>query len=313
MVSLKKLYYDRIKAGLIPTKTNIEIVNETPTTAVIDGHSGLGMVVSTKSMGLAIKKAKELGLGMVVVRNSAHYGFAGYYSLMATANNMIGITGTNTVYSVAPTFGVESVLGTNPLTFGIPSDEEFPFCIDCATTVKSIGGLEMYERAGEKIPSGLVINKDGKSITNSYQIRNKIKNGIAALLPLGGIGETTAGYKGYGYATVVEILSTALQEGKFGQKTYDDRASHLGHFFIAINISAFIDPEIFKKITGNILRNIRCSKKAPGEKRIYTPGEKEYISWLERKNKGAPINKKIQKQILDIQKELGLNQYKFPF
>jgi len=310
---LKRMYYDRIKTGQIQPKTNIEIIKETPTTAVIDGHHGMGLVIAKKSMDLAIKKAKKFGLGMVAVKNSTHYGFAGYFSLMAVKANMIGITGTNTSYCVVPTFGVEPVLGTNPLTFGIPSDEDFPFCLDCATSVRSVGRIEMYERAEKEIPAGLVIAKDGKTRTDSYQVLSDLTSGKLNLLPLGGIGEATAGYKGYGYATIVEILSTALQGGKFFKESYKERGRHIGHFFIAIDISAFIDVEIFKKITGNILRNIRNSQKVPGEEKIYTAGEKEYLIWLERKDKGAPITKSVQKEFLDIQKELHLDQYKFPF
>lgn len=310
---LKRLYYDRLKTGQIEPKNNMEIVKETPTTAVVDAHHGIGLVIGPKSMDLAIKKAKEFGTGMVAVRNSTHYGFCGYYPLMAIKDNMIGITGTNTTYCVVPTFGVEPVLGTNPLTFGMPSDEDFPFCLDCATSVRSVGRVEMYERAEKEIPAGLVLDKDGKTRTDSRQVISDLMSGKLNLLPLGGIGEETAGYKGYGYATVVEILSAALQGGKLFKESYKERSRHLGHFFIAINISAFIDVEIFKKITGDILRNIRNSQKAPGEEKIYTAGEKEYLTWLERKDKGAPITKSAQKDFLDIQKELHLDQYKFPF
>jgi len=127
---LKSIYLDRIKDGIINPVTNAEIIKEGPATAVIDGHNGMGQVISHKAMELAIEKAGKFGLGMVVVRNSNHYGFAGYYPLMAVSQDMIGITGTNARPSIAPTFGVENVLGTNPLTFGIPTDEPFPFLLD---------------------------------------------------------------------------------------------------------------------------------------------------------------------------------------
>jgi len=131
---LKTYYYDRLKDGTIAREINIEIINDRDTTAVVDGHGGIGMVIGKESMQLAIEKAKKFGLGMVAVRNSNHYGFAGYYAKMAIDNEMIGITGTNTPPYVAPTFGVENLLGTNPLTFGIPTDEEFPFILDCASS-----------------------------------------------------------------------------------------------------------------------------------------------------------------------------------
>jgi len=314
----KTKYYDRIKGGVISPKTNLGIIKDGPTTAVIDGHNGMGQVIAKKSMALAIEKAKKIGLGMVAVRNSNHYGIAGYYALMAIKEGMIGITGTNARPSIAPTFGVENMLGTNPLTFGMPSDEEFPFVLDCATAIAQRGKIEFYDRAGKEIPSGWVIGQDGKTRTDTHQILQDLKTGQAALAPLGGIGEETAGYKGYGYSAVVEILSAALQNGKYlkmlsGIKDDKMVSSHLGHFFIAINISSFIEIELFKKITGDILRSLRSSKKAPGAERIYTAGEKEYLAWLDRKDKGAPVNKKLQQEILTLKEEHGLAKYNFPF
>ena len=163
-----------------------------------------------------------------------------------------------------------------------------------------------------------MIGQDGKTRTDTHQILQDLKVGKAALAPLGGIGEETAGYKGYGYAAVVEILSSALQNGKYlkmvsGITDGKMVPSHLGHFFIAINVSAFIELELFKKISGDILRSLRSSKKAPEEERIYTAGEKEYLTWLERKDKGAPINKNLQKQIISMRDELGLIEYNFLF
>ena len=143
----KPIYIDRIDAGILNPVTEFEIVRETPTTAVVDGHNGMGMVVGTKSMQMAIDKAKQYGMGMVAVRNSTHYGIAGYYATMATKNDMIGITGTNARPSIAPTFGVENMLGTNPITFGMPTDEEFPFVLDCATSISQRGKIEYFARA----------------------------------------------------------------------------------------------------------------------------------------------------------------------
>jgi len=315
---LKPIYYDRIKAGTQSPKTDMEIVKDGPTTAVIDGHNGMGQVIAKKSMALAIEKAKKMGLGMVAVRNSTHYGIAGYYVLMAIEAGMIGISGTNARPSIAPTFGVENMLGTNPLTFGMPSDEEFPFVLDCATSITQRGKIEFYDRADKEIPPGWVIGQDGKTRTDTHQILQDLKTGKAALAPLGGIGEETAGYKGYGYSAVVEILSAALQNGKFlkmlsGVEDGKPVPINLGHFFIAINVSSFIELELFKRISGDILRSLRSSKKAPEAERIYTAGEKEYLTWLERKSKGAPINQNLQQQIITLKEELGLTQYKFPF
>lgn len=315
----KPIYLDRIKAGIQNPVTNFEIIRETPTTAVVDGHDGMGQVIGVKSMNMAIEKAKKYGMGMVVARNSTHYGIAGYYATMATKAGCIGITGTNARPSIAPTFGVENMLGTNPLTFGMPTDEEFPFVLDCATSITQRGRIEYYSRVGKPTPEGMVIGRDGKSKTDSDQILSDLNTGNAALAPLGGIGEELAGYKGYGYATVVEILSAALQQGNFllgltgidgnGQK----RPYHLGHFFIAIDTEAFMGLEAFQKTCGDILRDLRASAKAPGSDHIYTAGEKEYLVWLERKDSGVPINEAVQQEIIKVRDELGLTQYKFPF
>src|SRR6056297_4167301 len=212
---LKTIYYDRIKEGIQSPVTKVEIIKDSLATAVVDGHNGMGQVIAKKAMDLTIEKAKTYGMGMVVARNSTHYGIAGYYTLMAADAGMIGITGTNARPSVAPTFGIENMLGTNPLTIGFPTDEEFPFVLDCATSVSQRGKIEAYSRLGKDLPEGWVIGKDGKTKTDSAQVLKDLVAGTAALAPLGGIGEQTGGYKGYGYATVVEVLSAALQDGKY--------------------------------------------------------------------------------------------------
>jgi len=311
---LKSIYLDRIKEGIQNAVTNIEIVREGPTTAVIDGHNGMGHVIAYHAMNLAIKKAREFGMGMVAVRNSTHYGFAGYYPLMAVKENMIGITGTNARPSIAPTFGVENMLGTNPLTFGMPTDEDFPFLLDCATSIFQRGKIEMYARENMELPKGLIIDEQGHSKTNSREVLEDLIKGRAALAPLGGIGEETAGYKGYGYATVVEILSAALQQGAFmkmllGVKDGKKVPYPLGHFFIVMDVSAFTEPDDFKKTTGDILRELRASKKMPGHERIYTAGEKEYLTWLERKDKGVPFNAALLEEFRGLCYEYGMEGY----
>ena len=311
---LKPIYYDRIKDGILSPLTTFEIVREGPTTAVIDGHNGMGHVIAKKAMQMAIDKAKLFGMGMVAVRNSTHYGIAGYYALMATNENMIGITGTNARPSIAPTFGVENMLGTNPLTFGIPSDEEFPFFLDCATSITQRGKIELYARKGKDCPQGWVIDENGDSKSDSKEILNDLIKGKAALSPLGGVGEDLGGYKGYGYATVVEILSAALQSGAYmkmllGIENGKKVPYPLGHFFIAVDVNAFTEVADFKKITGDILRELRASKKMPGHDRIYTAGEKEYETWLFRKDKGVPFNEELLKEFHSLSEETGLRDY----
>lgn len=315
---LKPIYYDRIKLGIQNPVTEFEIVREGFTTAVIDGHDGMGHVIGKRAMEMAIQKAKTYGMGMVTVRNSTHYGIAGYYASMAIEAGMIGITGTNARPSIAPTFGVENMLGTNPLVFGMPTDEAFPFILDCATSITQRGKIEVYEREGKELPPGWVIDENGNTLTDTVQVLKDLVTGKAALTPLGGIGEDGGGYKGYGYATVVEILSSALQGGSFlkglmGLENGKAVPYKLGHFFIAIDIEAFISLDEFKKTTGQILRDLRNSNKAPGQDHIYTAGEKEYLAGLEREGKGVPVGGVLQKQMIELKNTLGLTQYNFDF
>jgi len=197
----KPIYYDRIKAGIQHPTTDYEIVKKTPTTAVVDGHDGMGQVIGTRSMQMAIDMAKQYGMGMVAVRNSTHYGIAGYYATMATKAGCIGITGTNARPSIAPTFGVENMMGTNPLTIGLPTDEDFPFVIDCATSVTQRGKIEYYERIGAPTPAGQVIARDGSILTDSAEILKMLVSGEAALTPLGGAGDEMAGFPHHALVT----------------------------------------------------------------------------------------------------------------
>ena len=315
----KPIYIDRINAGIQQPVTNFEIVKETETTAVVDGHDGMGQVIGYKSMKMAIEKAKKYGMGMVVVRNSCHYGIAGYYTTMATKAGCVGLTGTNARPSVAPTFGVEGMFGTNPLTLGFPTDEPFDFNIDCATSITQNGKIEYYERIGEDVHPGTIIDIDGNPVSGDAGVAlKKIRQGTAALTTLGGIGEALGGYKGYGYAMVVELLSSILQDGNYG-KMLDGKGPngelvpyHLGHFFIAIDTDHFLGEELARKKAGEIIRTVRASKKAPGQDHIYSAGEKEWNVWLARKDSGVPINEAVQKEISKVRDDLGLS-YTFPW
>lgn len=316
----KPVYIDRIWAGIQNPVTNFEIIKETPTTAVVDGHDGMGQVIGHRAMTLAIEKAKKYGLGMVAVRNSCHYGIAGYYATMATKAGCIGITGTNARPSVAPTFGVEGMFGTNPLTVGIPSDEPFDFLLDCATSITQNGKVEYYARIGEDVHPGTIVDHEGRAVSgDAGEALKMIRGGTAALTALGGIGEALGGYKGYGYAMIVELLCAVLQDGAYGKDLDGKDASGnirpygLGHFFIAIDTEHFMGEDACRKKTGEILRSIRASRKAPGADRIYTAGEKEYEIWLSRRDSGVPINESVQAEMVAVRDRLNLTKYKFPW
>ncbi len=315
---LKPIYIDRIREGILDPVTRVEVLRERKTTAVLDGHNGMGHVVSKQAMALAIRKAKEHGMGMVAVRNSTHYGIAGYYALMAIRAGMLGITGTNARPSIAPTFGVENMLGTNPLTIGFPTDEAFPFVLDCATSTTQRGKIEHYERMGKTLPAGWVIDEKGDSSCDAGQVLRDLTAGRAALTPLGGIGEDGGGYKGYGYAAVVEVLSAALQDGAYlkmlnGQDTEGRKTPYpLGHFFIAIDLEEFMGLATFKRTAGAIMRELRASRKEPGCDQIFTPGEKEHLAGEFRQRRGCPVPLPLQKDMSTLREWYGLS-YTFPW
>ncbi len=314
----KPIYLDRIKNGTLLPTTKIDILQEGPATVLMDANNGMGMVASYKMMQMLIEKAKTCGVAAGAIKNSTHYGIAGYWTTMAEKAGMIGISGTNARPSVAPTFGVEPMMGTNPLTFTMPTDEAFPFNFDCATSIVQNGKIEYYARSGKETPAGLVVTKDGDTMTDSEDILKQMRAGNCALLPIGGLGEETGGYKGYGFTTIVEILSAALAGGPHtkalsGKDEEGNNAMYrLGHFFVVINPAFFAGLDVFKQTSGDILRALRDSAKAPGAERIYTAGEKEYLSWVEREPLGVPVGEAIQKEFIQLRDECGLS-YRFPF
>ncbi len=315
----KPIYLDRIKAGIQNPITNFEIIKETETTAVVDGHDGMGQVIGYKAMQMAIDKAKKYGMGMVAVRNSCHYGIAGYYTSMAASQGCIGMTGTNARPTVAPTFGVEGMFGTNPFTLGVPTDEAFDFNFDAATSTYQNGKLEYYARLDKDAPAGALVTNEGTAyVGKSGDALKAMARGEAALCTLGGPGEEGAGYKGYGFALFVELLSAVLQDGSYGKALTGLGEGgkkvpfHLGHFFIAIDTDHFLGEDVCRKKAGEIIREVRSARKAPGAERIYTAGEKEYEIRLSRES-GVPINESVQGEMSAVRDELGLTQYVFPW
>jgi L-2-hydroxycarboxylate dehydrogenase (NAD+) len=318
-VARLKYYYDRIQAGVQFTQTEIEIVKETETTALVDGHHGMGHVIAYRSMRMAIDKARQYGLGAVAVRNGTHFGIAGYYPLLAVQAGMMGFTVTNARPAIAPTFGTEPMLGTNPIAFAAPSDMPFPFCFDGATSITQRGKVEVAARAEKPVPEGWVIDAEGHPATDPDRILVDLGKATAALLPLGGVGELFAGYKGYDLATMVEILSASLCGGMFMKDLLgfaedgSRRPYMLGHFFLAIDIAHFIPLEVSRRITGQIMRALQDARKAPGQSRIYVAGEKEYLMEATVRDQGVPVNRNLRVELQTMRDELAISGYESYF
>jgi len=313
-----KMYVDRMRQGIQHAVTKETLINKTANTAVIDGGDGMGQVIAVHAMNMAIDMARNANIGMVAVRNSTHFGITGYYPSMAVEQGMVGLAFSNARSSVAPTFGVEPVIGTNPISFGAPSDEEYPFLLDIATSTTQRGKIELYAREGKPTAKGLTIDIDGNEPTDSVQLLDDFVKGRASLLALGGAGEELGGHKGYGLGVMVEILCSAFANGKFGKALdgmQDGRPVPygLGHFFIAINVESFVPLPVFKHTTGSIMREIRRSRKAPGHDRIYLAGEKEFDMVKRLKTEGIPIDEPLQKIIRELIAEFKLGSYDFPF
>jgi LDH2 family malate/lactate/ureidoglycolate dehydrogenase len=314
-----KYYYDRIVRGQHSTKTEIVVVKESETTALLDGQHGTGHVVAHRAMRMAMKKAREYGMGCVAVRNSTHFGIAGYYPLMAVEEGMIGLTVTNARPSITPTFGTEPMLGTNPIAFAAPTDMPYPFCLDMATSICQRGKIEVADRAEKAVPEGWVIDDKGEPMTDPPVILESFGKATAALLPLGGAGEAMAGYKGYGLATMVEILSSALSGGVFMKDLlgFNEDGSYrpfmVGHFFLAIDIEHLLPLPVFRSICGQILRDLQSARKAPGQERIYVAGEKEHEMIQARTKDGIPINPNLRRELQTMRDELEIQGYEAYF
>ena len=314
-----KYYYDRIVSGRHQPETHMEVVKETETTALVDGHHGMGHVISHRCMQMAIEKAKAFGMGAVAVRNGTHFGIAGYYPLMAVEAGMIGLAVTNARPSIAPTLGTEPMLGTNPIAFAVPTDLPYPFCLDMATSICQRGKIEVAARAEKAVPEGWVIGPEGEPLTDPDGILARLSEGRAALLPLGGAGEEFAGYKGYGLAVMVEILSAALSGGAFLKDLSGfgpDGAARpymLGHFFLAIDVAHFLPVDAFRRIAGSMLRTLQEAHKAPGEERIYVAGEKEYEYEQRRREAGIPVNENLRAELQFMRDALEIEGYEAYF
>lgn len=272
---------------------NIVIVHETPSTGVIDGDGGLGLVVAPVAMGLAIGKAEQVGTGWVAVRNSNHFGIAAQHALMALEKDMIGIVMTNASALVAPTFSTERLLGTNPICVAIPAGQQPPFVADLATTTAANGKLEILQRKNQLAPTGWIQDAAGNPSTNPHELKAG-----GALLPLGG-DRDHGSHKGYALGAIVDIFSGVLSGANFGPwvppfPAYVPIPEHMpgkgiGHFFGAMRIDAFRTAAAFKKDMDQWLLRFRTAKPAPGFDRVLVPGDPERDMEAERIKNGIPL------------------------
>ncbi len=299
--------YDfEVKSGFVKLDAPWEVLKETPISAVIDAHDGMGQLVGIRAMNLAIEKAKQYGCGMVTVRNSNHYGIAGYYANMAAKEDLIGISMTNTESIMVPTFGKEAVLGTDPIAFAMPADP-IPFSFDAATTVVPRGKLEVYAKRGSGLPDGWALDETGTTSTDSDRVLHNIihKTG-GGILPLGGAGELNSGYKGYGFAMICEIMTGILARGKTSYHINRTPGRvETCQSFIAFDYGMFGDKEEIKADMSNFLQEIRDSQKADGQDRIYTHGEKEFETHAKVMANGIAVNEKTYSEMVRIGQDTG--------
>ncbi|SKC07500.1 Malate/lactate/ureidoglycolate dehydrogenase, LDH2 family [Lachnospiraceae bacterium] len=299
-------YYNLLKENIVNKYAVPKTVFETPISSVIDAESAMGQIVSVSAMDEAIRKAKVHGIGLVQVRNSNHYGIAGYYALMAAREGLIGISMTNTVAIMVPTFSAEAVLGSNPIAVAVPSDGDDPFLFDGATTVVTRGKIELYKKLEKKLPSEWAVDEEGSVSYDPIRILECIgeKRG-GGILPVGGDGEEQSGYKGYGFSMICEIMTSVLSGGAASKHKTDK--GDTSHCFYAIDPALFGDPDGVKQRMSEMIDEIHSAKKAKGQDHIFVPGEKEFLKAEERKRTGIPISNKTMSEIGQIIKELGIN------
>ena len=298
------------EAGRINPKPNIRIVHETPSTAVVDGDAGLGLVVAPFAMQVAIDKAKIAGTGWVSVKNSNHFGIAGQHAMMALEHDMTGIAMTNASALVAPTFSTERMLGTNPIAVAIPAGEEPPFVADFATTTAANGKLEILQRKNADTPLGWVQDKEGNETTDA----NILKKG-GALLPLGSDREHGS-HKGYALGSIVDIFSAVLSGASYGPwappfPAYvpmppDMPGQGLGHFFGAMRVDAFRPADEFKQHMDQWIRRFRAATPAAGHERVLIPGDPEREMEAERNRDGIPVVESVETELRTLGKKFGL-------
>lgn len=297
-LSLHKWYVKALRDGIINPKPRVQIMSETPASALIEGDGGMGMVVGRQAAELAIEKARRVGVGMVAVRNSRHFGMSAYYAMLALPHEMIGISMTNAGRQVVPTFGQEAKYGTNPICLAAPTLEEIPFVLDMATTTAAAGKLEVAARSAHPIPLGWALDDKSEPTTDPLAAQRARK-----LLPLGGTRDGGS-HKGYGLAVMVEILCGVLT-GTLACTTPPETGVR-GHFFGAINIAAFRPVEEFKRELDNLLRYLKSTPPEKGQNRVYVAGEIEHETTQERSVKGIPLHASTITRLRELSEQLNV-------
>lgn len=283
VIRLNSYYGSRIAKNLIDPTTPLRIINETPTALALDAGNGLGMVAGYQAMKRCIQKAGESGMAMVTVRNSNHYGIAGYYAMMALEHDMIGVSFTNSQPLVAATYGRTRMLGTNPIAVAVPAGSHRPYVLDMATSIVPIGRITVYEKRGQAIPEGWGVDHDGRITTNPANVHD------GALMPLGG-PDFLRGYKGYGLGLLVDIFSGVLSGSLFGPSVGDpEKPAGVGHFFAAVRIDGFREVDLFKQDMDRLMDDLQNAPKEAGQERIYIHGEKEFECAERYAREGVPV------------------------
>jgi L-2-hydroxycarboxylate dehydrogenase (NAD+) len=312
-VARTRRYVQGLRDSVMVARPEIRVVRETGVTALLDGGAALGQVIGVRAMRLAMEKAAAVGAGFVAVRNSNHYGIAGYYSMMALDEDLIGISMTNAAPLVVPTFGRDAILGTNPLSVAVPAGSERPFVLDMATGVVTRGKLEEYERREEPLLQGWATDSKGLPTSDASEVlRNLVARLGGGILPLGGAGEELGGHKGYGLALLVDILCGVLPGAGYTASVYSkDESGHplpanIGHFFGALKVEGFRPLAEFKESMDDIVRALRSSAKAEGQERIFIHGEKEWEMAQERARLGIPLHPKVISDLRALGVELDV-------
>jgi len=303
------------EAGRVNPQPHINIVHETPSTAVIDGDAGLGLVVAPAAMRIAMEKARQVGTGWVSVSNSNHFGIAGYHAMLALEENMIGIAMTNASALVAPTFSIERMLGTNPIAVAIPAGSQPPFVADMATTTAANGKLELLQRKSEDAPYGWVQDKEGNASVNAHELKQG-----GSLLPLGS-DRDHGSHKGYALGSIVDIFSAVLSGASYGPwappfPAYVPMPENmpgkgLGHFFGAMRIDAFRPAETFKEHMDQWIGRFREATPVHAGQKVLIPGDPERETEAIRKIEGIPVAASVKEELHALARKLSLTAHPF--